>query len=62
MKKIMLKVEDNVVQDYYYEEQQEYTIRLTGYELYTFDETKVSADKVDVGLTLEEMNAELVEE
>lgn len=62
MKKIMLKVEDNVVQDYYYEEQQEYAIRLTGYELYTFDETKVSADKVDVGLTLDEMSAELVEE
>ncbi len=62
MKKIMLKVDNDTISDFYYEEQQEYSNKLDGYELYLFDEEKITPNKIMVGLLLSVLGATLVVE
>lgn len=62
MQKIMLEVNDNIINNFYYEEQQEYSKKINGYDLYSFDETLLPLNQIVVKkTTLEEIGAEKIE-
>lgn len=62
MQKIMLEVNDNIINNFYYEEQQEYSKKLNSYDLYSFDETLLPLNQIVVKkTTLEEIGAEKIE-